>query len=262
MYDSHCHLAGPEFEGDLEAVVGRARAAGVAGALVIVSAGDEAEAERAARVREIWPEVRVSAGIHPHHAGRHADDFDGAISALDAALGALGAAAVGEAGLDYHYDFSPRDVQQEAFRRQLRVARERDLPIVIHTREADDDTFAILEREGVGVRPVFHCFTGTIEAARRALDMGGWLSFAGIVTFPRATDLRDVARMVPADRVLVETDAPYLAPVPYRGKRNEPAYVARVVEVLAEIRGETVPRIAAQTAENFMRLFGRGSERG
>jgi TatD DNase family protein len=164
--------------------------------------------------------------------------------------------AVGEIGLDYHYDFSPRAVQQEVFRRQLRLARARQLPVVIHTREATEDTFEILEAEGSGVTVVFHCFTGGVEMAAQALAIGAWLSFAGIVTFPKALELQDVARTAPADRFLVETDSPYLAPVPHRGKRNEPAFVGRVVEMIASLRGESVDRIAEQTSQNYKTVFG------
>ena len=258
MIDSHCHLAGTEFEADLPDVVARARDAGLTGALVILSAGDEGEAVRAERVSERWSEVRFSVGIHPHQAGQHARDLDGGIVSLERAIDAHGAVAVGEIGLDYHYDFAPRDVQMEVFQRQIAVARARRLPIVIHTREATDDTFRVLREHARGIRTVFHCFTGGKAMADEALDLGGWLSFAGIVTFPKAVDLRDVARTVPADRLLVETDSPYLAPVPFRGKRNEPAFVARVVESLATLRGETPARLAEQTTENFRTVFGAG----
>ena len=169
----------------------------------------------------------------------------------------LAAVAIGEIGLDYHYDFSPRFLQQEVFRAQLRLARELERPVIIHTREATDDTFAILREESAGVPVVFHCFTGGMEMARAALDVGAWLSFAGIVTFPNARELRDVARMVPADRFLVETDSPYLAPVPFRGKRNEPAFVAKVVEGLAAVRGAPVEEIAAQSTANYHAVIDR-----
>lgn len=255
MIDSHCHLAGDEFEQDLPDVVARAGEAGVLGALVILSAGDGEEAARAARVAELWAGVRFSVGIHPHQAGNHAADIGAGVAAVEAGIDRHGAIAIGEIGLDYHYDFAPREVQQEVFRRQLRLARERSLPVVIHTREADEATFEILEREAVGLHVVFHCFTGGAGAAARALQMGAWLSFSGIVTFPRADELREVARMVPAGRFLVETDAPYLAPVPHRGKRNEPAWVARVVETLAAVRGETPGSIARQAAGNFEAAF-------
>ena len=258
MIDSHCHLAGDEFEADLPAVIDRAREAGLAGALVILSAGDEAEASRATRVRHLWPAVRFSVGIHPHQAGRYAGDVDAGIARVAADLDAHAAVALGEIGLDYHYDFSPRDVQQEVFRRQIRLARDRRLPIVIHTREATEDTFRILGEAAGGLPAVFHCFTGGPDMARAALEAGAHLSFAGILTFPKAEELREVARVVPADRFLVETDAPYLAPVPHRGRRNEPAFVARVVEALAAIRGESRARVADQASKNFAALFERG----
>ena len=255
MIDSHCHLAGEEFTADLGDVVERARAAGVSSALVILSAGDEAEAAGARRVREAWPGVRFAVGIHPHQAGQHADP-GAAVERLGAELDAHAAVALGEIGLDYHYDFSPRDVQQDIFRRQLALARERSLPVVIHTREATDDTFALLREHGAGLRIVFHCFTGGMDMARAALAAGVWLSFAGIVTFPKAAELREVAAMVPDDRFLVETDAPYLAPVPHRGKRNEPAFVAAVVARLADVRGQTTAHVAAQSVRNFESVFG------
>ena len=259
IIDSHCHLAGEEFANDLDAVVSRARGAGLSGALVILAAGDDGEAERAKSVKAAWDEVRFSVGIHPHQAAEHAGDLDAAMSRLEADLTAQGAVALGEIGLDYHYDFSPRDVQQEVFRRQLRLARRRSLPVIIHTREATEDTFRLLGDEGAGLRVVFHCFTGGLDMAATALDMGAVLSFAGIVTFPKAGELRQVAQMVPGDRFLVETDSPYLAPVPFRGKRNEPAFVAHVVEALATVRGRPAAEIARQSTGTFSRVFQRSN---
>jgi len=259
MIDSHCHLAGEEFAADLDAVVARAREAGLSGALVILAAGDDAEGERAKSVKAAWEGVRFSVGIHPHQAGEHAGDLDAAMTRLDAELTTHGAVALGEIGLDYHYDFSPRDIQQEVFRRQLRLARRLDLPVIIHTREATDDTFRLLSDEGAGLRVVFHCFTGGIEMAATALDMGAVLSFAGIVTFPKAAELRQVAQMVPEDRFLVETDSPYLSPVPFRGKRNEPAFVAHVVEALATVRGRPAAQIARESTGTFSRVFPRSN---
>jgi TatD DNase family protein len=166
------------------------------------------------------------------------------------------ARAVGEIGLDYHYDFAPRDVQREVFRWQIRLARELDLPIIIHTREAEDDTVAILREEsGDSVRGVMHCFTGTPRLAEEALALGMHISFAGIVTFPKGANVRDVALVVPADRILCETDSPYLAPTPYRGKRNEPAWVVRVAEDLARLRGVSLEDLGRQTCANFEALF-------
>ena len=255
MIDSHCHLAGSEFDADLPAVVDRARAAGLERVLVILSSGDDEEAGRAVRVRELWSDARFAVGIHPHQAGQHAADLDDGIARLRADLAGAAAIALGEVGLDYHYDFSPCEVQQEVFRRQLRLARALDLPVVIHTREAAEDTFRILRDEAGGIRTIFHCFTGDRAMARDALDLGAWLSFAGIVTFPSAGELREVARIVPADRILVETDAPFLAPVPHRGKRNEPAFVSRVVEAIAELRGVAAGAVAERTTANFHAAF-------
>jgi TatD DNase family protein len=257
MIDSHCHIAGPEFVSDLDAVIERAQAAGLAHALVILAADDEPELKQAGEVRVRWPGVRFSIGVHPHAAGTFAADPVAAAQAVDAAIEAQPLTrALGEIGLDYHYDFSPRDVQQEVFRQQIRLAARRRLPIVIHTREAEDDTFRILAEEPTGPSGgVFHCFTGDRPMARRALDAGFHISLAGIVTFPKAAELKEVARMVPLDRLLVETDSPFLAPVPHRGSRNEPARVVRVVEVVAELRGTTTAAIDEATSDNFGRLF-------
>ncbi len=254
MIDSHCHIAGEEFADDLDAVVSRARTAGLSAALVVLAAGDEKEAAAASRVRALWPEVRFATGIHPHQAGDSSGDPDGAVDLVRRALGDRQACAVGEIGLDYHYDFSPRPAQQDIFRRQVALARERRLPVIIHTREAAADTFEILRSAG-GLRGVFHCFTGDEAMAREALDVGFYVSFSGIITFPRAAGIRDAARIVPADRLLAETDSPYLAPVPHRGTRNEPAHVVWVVEALAEIRGEPRATVEARIDANFDRLF-------
>jgi TatD DNase family protein len=258
VIDSHCHIAGEEFAGDLSDVVARASAAGVTTALCILEAEDEPELTRAQHVRAAWPGVRFAAGIHPHHAGKFAGQVSSGVETVHRVLGATGACAVGEIGLDYHYDFSPRGVQQEIFRAQIRLALQRDLPIIIHTREATDDTFRIIREEGEGrVRGVFHCFTGDVTMAREALAIGFYLSYAGILTFPKAGDLREAAKITPLDRLLSETDAPYLAPTPHRGKRNEPAYVARVVETLAELHGCLPGEMAGRIRDNFIRLFGR-----
>jgi TatD DNase family protein len=255
--DSHCHIAGPEFAADLDAVVERARAAGVSRALVILAADDEPELRQAQVVATTWPAARFSIGIHPHAAGKFEADPTAAVRTVRAAIEAQPLTrALGEIGLDYHYDFSPRDVQQAVFREQVRLANELRLPIAIHTREAEDDTFAILAEESTAVtRGVFHCFTGDRDMARRALDIGFHLSLAGIVTFPRALELREVAKIVPLDRLLIETDSPFLAPVPHRGSRNEPAHVGRVAEVIAGLRGVPAASIADATADNFDRLF-------
>ena len=255
MIDSHCHLADEAFVDDLDGAIERAKRAGVTGVLCILAAGDEAEGERAGRVRGTWDAVRFATGVHPHAAGTFAGRPQASAEVTRAHAEAFGACGIGEIGLDYHYDFAPRDVQQQVFAAQLNLARELDRPVIIHTREATDDTFAILKESG-GVRGVFHCFTGDEAMARRALEIGFYVSFAGIVTFPKAESLRAAARVVPADRILVETDSPYLAPVPFRGKRNEPAYVARVLESLAQTRDLAPQTLVAQTTDNFVALFG------
>jgi TatD DNase family protein len=200
--------------------------------------------------------------VHPHAAGRHADHPDGVATILDMRVAALPAVrAIGEIGLDYHYDFAPRDVQQQVFRAQLRFARGRQLPVVLHVREAEDDTLRILEEEGAGddLRGVFHCFTGDRAAARRALGIGFYLSIPGIVTFPKAAELREAVRTIPDDRLLIETDSPYLAPVPHRGKRNEPAFVAQTLKTVAEARGIEARSLADLLVTNFDALFGPGN---
>lgn len=257
LVDSHCHLAGPEFAADLDAVIARAQAAGLAHACVILAADDEPELQQGREVASRWPDVRFSIGVHPHAAVKFSSDPAGAARTTESDLDAQPLArAVGEIGLDYHYDFSPRDVQQAVFREQIRLARRRRLPIVIHTREAEDDTFRILEEESAGeVGGVFHCFTGDRQMARRALDAGFHISLAGIVTFPRALELQEVAKIVPLDRLLVETDSPFLAPVPHRGTRNEPAHVVRVAEAIAALRGAGTEAIGEAALENFRRVF-------
>jgi TatD DNase family protein len=257
VIDSHCHLADETFAPDLDEVVRRATDAGVERALVILEAGNPQEAAQAERVERLWPGVRFSIGVHPHQAHQFADDPERAATAVREQVAATPLArAVGEIGLDYHYDYSPRDVQQAVFRAQIRLARELDVPVVIHTREADDDTLAIMRAEGGGaLRGVLHCFTGDAALADAGLALGLFVSLAGILTFPKAAALRETARRVPLDRLLTETDSPFLAPVPYRGKRNEPAYVARVVETLAEMHGMPAPQMAARTAANFHTLF-------
>ena len=258
MIDTHCHLADEVFEADVEAVIARARDAGLEGAICIVAAGDQAERGRAARVTTLWPSVACAVGVHPHQAQQAADQQPGRAEAWirEAAAARGGICAVGEIGLDYHYDFSPRDVQRRVFADQLAVARALSLPVIIHTREADEDTFAMLASDAAGLPGVFHCFTGGVDRARRALDLGFHLSLAGILTFPRATDLHEVAAFAPFDRLLIETDSPFLAPVPHRGRRNEPAFVARVAARLAELRETSLESVVAQTTANALQLFG------
>ncbi len=257
MIDSHCHLADQTFAGDLDAVVARAQRAGVERVCVILEGGNEQEAVQATELTRLWPDVRFAVGVHPHQAHEFAGDPARASTVVREQLASTpGARAVGEIGLDYHYDFSPRDVQQAVMRGQVQLARELALPVVIHTREADDDTMRILEDEGGGrLRGVLHCFTGSAALADRALALGFYISLAGIIAFPKAAALRDTVRRVPIDRLLTETDSPFLAPPPHRGKRNEPAFVARVVETLAELHGISAADMAARTRANFHALF-------
>ncbi len=257
MIDSHCHLADDAFVKDLPDVIARAQAAGVTHALCILAADNPVEAERARELVRIWPALRFGIGLHPHQAGQFSGRTADVVPMVRGVITSIPEArALGEIGLDYHYDFAPKDVQQEVFRLQIRLARELDLPIIIHTREAEDDTLAILRDESGGaVRGVMHCFTGTPRLAAEALALGMHISFAGIVTFPKGANVREVAAVVPADRLLYETDSPYLAPTPYRGKRNEPAWVARVAEELAALRGVPLDDLRGQTRANFDALF-------
>jgi len=256
LIDSHCHLADEAFAADLEAVVDRARAAAVERTLVILAAGDESEAAQAARLDRLWPETRFAIGVHPQQAHQFAADPDRSADVVRAQIASTPSArAIGEIGLDYHYDFSPKDVQQRVFRAQVALARELALPVVIHTREADDDTVAILREQGGGVAGVLHCFTGGAPLRRAGLDLGFYLSFAGIVTFPKAAELRETARGVPFDRLLTETDSPFLAPVPHRGHRNEPAHVSLVVAALAALHAMPAQELADRTSANFRALF-------
>jgi TatD DNase family protein len=257
MIDSHCHLADDTFAADLDQVVRRARDAGVERALVILAAGDRGEAAQAGRLAALWPDVRFGVGVHPHAAHEFGDNPEQAADVVRAQLAATPAArAIGEIGLDYHYDYSPRDVQQRVFRAQVALARELDRPVVIHTREAEDDTLAILRDAGGGtVRGVLHCFTGSAALRDAGLALGFYISLAGIITFPKAQALRETARGVPLDRLLTETDSPFLAPVPHRGARNEPAHVGRVVDALAGLANIPAADMARTTAANFHALF-------
>jgi len=257
MIDSHCHIAGPEFAADLAAVIERAEAAGVVRALVILEADDAEEVARAPLVSRSWPAVRYAVGVHPQMAGRFAERPESAAAQVAAVIQAQpDTRALGEIGLDYHYDFSPQDIQREVFRAQIALARQLRLPLVIHTREAEDDTFRILDEQGASdVGGVFHCFTGDRPMAQRALDRGFHISLSGIVTFPKALELKEVARAVPLDRLLIETDSPFLAPVPHRGSRNEPARVMVVAEAIAELRGVSAAVVGEAARDNFDRLF-------
>jgi TatD DNase family protein len=254
LVDSHCHLDFPDFGGELDAIVARAREAGI-GRIVTISTRVRKHGDLVAIV-ERFPDVYCSVGTHPHSAH---EELDLSTADLVARTRHPKVVAIGEAGLDYHYDYSPRDAQERVFRNHIAAARETGLPLVIHAREADDDMARILEEEtGKGAFPaVLHCFTGGRELARRAIALGLSISFTGIVTFKKSDELRAIAASLPADRFLVETDAPYLAPGKYRGKRNEPAYVVETAKVLAEVRGVPFEELARQTTENFFRLFSK-----
>jgi TatD DNase family protein len=254
LIDSHCHLDFPDFAAELDAVVARARAAGI-GRLVTISTRVGRHAEVLA-IAERFDDVFCSVGTHPHYAH---EELDVTAADLVARTSHPKVVALGEAGLDYHYDRSPRDAQEQGFRTHIAAARESGLPLVIHSREADADTARILEEEtGQGAFPaVLHCFTGGRDLARCAIALGLFISFTGILTFKNSTALRAIAAELPADRILVETDAPYLAPGAFRGKRNEPAYVVETAKVLAETRGISFDEIARQTTENFFALFGK-----
>jgi len=254
IVDSHCHLDMPEFDADRDAVVARAREAGLAEMLVVGEVDESGGLERALGVAERLG-LPVTAGVHPHQAKLASGATWDAVRGLAREKRIV---AIGEAGLDFHYDYSPRDVQREVFRLQVRLARDVGLPLVIHTREADDETAGLLEREGAReAGGVIHCFTGGPELARRALALGFYVSFSGIMTFPRAEGIQQVAREVPEDRLLVETDAPFLAPPPHRGKRNEPAFVVEVARKLAALRGVTLEDVGRQAQRNYAALFRR-----
>jgi len=241
--DNHCHLPG----GEADDVVAEAVQAGVMG---LVDVGTDVDRSReAAQTASRHPEVMATAGVHPHEA-RHGTD------GLEALVETGEFVAVGECGLDYHYDHSPRTAQQEVFAFQIALARRFGLPLVVHTREAWDDTFAVLDAEGAPHPTVFHCFTGGEAEARAALDRGAHLSFSGIVTFRSADDVREAARLCPLDRLLVETDAPYLTPEPHRGRPNRPALVTVVGSALAEVKGVPVAELAAATVTNSVQVYG------
>jgi TatD DNase family protein len=256
MYiDSHAHIEGDDFDSDREEVIERALEAGVE-IIVCIGNGETARGSHAAalRIAERFPFIYTTVGLHPHEAQlldedlyRHLTDWSEHPKVI----------AWGEIGLDYHYDNSPRDVQRQAFRKQLAAARERNLPAVIHTREAEEDTLTILNEEwkGSGLPGIIHCFTGTRAFAEAAVELGFNISFSGVVTFKNAEDLRQTARQLPAERLLIETDSPFLAPIPYRGKRNEPAHVAEVARRIAEVRGIRQDELGRITSENFLRLF-------
>jgi TatD DNase family protein len=252
LIDSHCHLDFPDFAAELDAVVARARAAGIE-RMVTISTRVRQQPDLLA-IADRFADVFCSVGTHPHYAHEELDVTPGDLVARSRAQKVV---ALGEAGLDYHYDNSPREAQERGFRTHIAAARQTGLPLIIHSREADDDTARILEEEmgKGGFSAVLHCFTGGRDLARRAVALGHFVSFTGILTFKNSDALRAIAAELPPDRILIETDAPYLAPGKLRGKRNEPAYVVETAKVLAETRGVSFDDIARQTTANFYRLF-------
>jgi len=259
IIDSHAHLEFAQFDADRETMLDRARAAGVETILAIGSGTSPAERLDAAipfAERHDW--IYATVGVHPHDASAATEEHFARLDELARHPRVIG---WGEMGLDYYYDHSPRDVQKHVFRRQLAQARAAKLPVIIHCRDAWADCLEILEQEwrSAGIGGIFHCFTGTIEEARRGLDMGFLVSFAGNVSYPKNRQIRDVAREIPLDRMLTETDSPFLAPQGRRGKRNEPAFVVEVAQILANVRDLAAEEVAAATAANFRRLFKLGT---
>jgi TatD DNase family protein len=254
--DSHAHIDGPEFDADRADVIERAHAAGVK-TILNVGTGDPHSGvlERAVELGRNKPSIYTAVGTHPHDARF----YDDAAERRTKHLITTGERVVawGEIGLDFHYDNSPRDVQLEAFERQLRAARECGVPVIIHTRDAETETIDILRNDYAGAerRGVFHCFTGSKELAHQALELDFLISFSGIITFRKAEDLREIAKQVPLDHLLIETDCPFLAPVPHRGNRNEPAYVVEVARCIANLRGLAIEEVAAVTTQNFKRFL-------
>lgn len=255
LIDTHTHLDDARYDGDREAVIARAREAGV-DALITIGC-DLATSRAAVELADRHQFIYASIGVHPHEVGHIGDDWYDALRRLARHPKVV---AYGEIGLDYHYNYSPPKLQRERFREQILLARELRLPLVIHTREAQEDTIAILKDEqAADVGGVFHCFTGDARLAKDGLDLGFYLSFSGVVTFQNAAMLREIVKTVPTDRMLIETDCPYLAPAPHRGKRNEPAYVRLVAETIARARSAAAPvsveEIGRLTSANARRLF-------
>lgn len=261
LVDSHCHIDGAEFAEDLGEVLDRAKDSGVA-AMLCVGTGDvkKGEVSRAVELARSHPNVYASVGVHPHDAALYDEDVDAELNRLSEDDKVI---AWGEIGLDYHYDHSPREVQRNVFKRQITNALRRHLPIIVHTRDAEDDTIEILRSFGKesGLRGVMHCFSGSERAANIFLDLGFYISFAGNVTFKKAQDLRDVARNVPLDRILVETDCPYMSPEPLRGRRNEPSHVLHTARLLSGLVGVDEVEFCEATTRNFENLFGVGISR-
>ncbi len=254
LIDTHCHLDFPDFEAERDLIVERARAAGVSQMITISTRVKKFDTILG--IAEHYANVFCSVGTHPHNADEELDIETDDLVRLSAHPKVV---AIGEAGLDYFYDNAPRDAQITGLRRHIAAARQTQLPLVIHSRSADDDMAAILTEEtGKGAFPfLLHCFSSGPELAKVGVDLGGYISFSGILTFPKSEELRETAKTVPHDRMIVETDAPYLAPKPFRGKRNEPAYVAHTAQVLAETIGVSTEEIAEITTDNAFRVFSK-----
>ena len=252
LVDSHCHLDDEKFDADREATIARAREAGVERMMAIGTGNGPPDLEAALRLAREYEFIYATVGVHPHDAAKATPETFDRLADLAHEPKVL---AIGEIGLDYHYDFSPRDTQRRVFAQQLELAAHARKPIVIHTREAWDDTMALIREHGLPFGGIMHCFTGGAKEAGQVLELGFHLSFGGILTFPKADDVRQAAACTPEDRLLIETDSPYLAPVPHRGKRNEPAFLAETARRLAELRGAAPEDIARVTTGNFDRLF-------
>ncbi len=254
--DSHAHIDGSEFDIDRDEVIARATAAGVSTILNVGTGDPQSGAlERAVRLSEENSSIYAAIGTHPHDARLYDDHVETKIK--DLVKSSARVIAWGEIGLDFHYDNSPRDVQVSVFKQQLRAAHECNLPVIIHTREADRETIEILKTEYAGAARagIMHCFSGSLGLAKAAVELGFLISFSGILTFKKAEELRDIARQIPLDRLLIETDCPFLTPIPHRGKRNEPAYVVEVARCLAGVHGIETEEMGRITAQNFVRLF-------
>jgi TatD DNase family protein len=253
LIDSHAHIQGPEYLAEIDVVLERARAAGVDKIIVVGGAGDMSSNTEAVALAESYADVYATVGMHPHDARDVGEDEMQKLAGLVAHPKVI---AIGETGLDFYYDHSPREIQKKIFARFIAMALKTGLPLVVHEREAQKEVAALLRAEGEGrVEGVIHCFTGDYTGAREYLDMGFYLSFTGIITFKSADALRDVVRKVPLERMFVETDSPYLAPVPHRGRRNEPAYVRLVAETVAKVKGTSLEQVARVTTDNVGRLF-------
>ena len=253
LIDSHAHIQGKEYATDREAVIARAYEAGVEGIIAVGGAGDMSSNTEAVALAAAFPNMYATVGMHPHDAK---DVGEGELLKLRELMADSKVVAVGETGLDYYYNHSPHDVQRRVFTNFIHMARDTGLPIVVHERDAAQEAAELLRVEGRGLRGVVHCFTGSYDAARAYLDLGFYISFTGIITFKNAASLREVVQKVPLERMLVETDSPFLTPVPHRGRRNEPAYVRLVAETVAQVKGIHFDEVADATTRNTAALFG------